>query len=562
MRLPLTPRCRAALLLLLAGAVAAGAFEPPSNKLPSSEQPAARCAPGDLPPAAELEAAGATIGAVVVCAEEIFDLANPDENRWVYRAADALHRRTRKQVVERQLLFRSGDPFRADLLAESERLLRTQRTFYAVRVLPIAYHDGVVDVGVTTRDNWSLKPSVNFKRSGGTNTLNYKIQETNLLGLGKNLTVEREANVDRTSLLLQYSDPQLFGTRFGAELDYSDNSDGRSRSFALERPFFALDTRWALGARVADASLDVPRYALGHERDRFHRRDELVETWFGRSAGRVAGETTRFRFGFTFDESEFAPVEGFPDAPIPANRKIVYPWVSWQRIEDRFVVVRDLDRIDRPEDLNLGWNLFARAGLSSERWGADRTAFVFQGSATRGARLSDADLLLVRYGLDGRIDSGRPDPWQASLDLRYFRRTWNRQALFAELALDVAHALEQDRQLLLGGDVGLRGYPLRYQEGDRRLLLTLEQRWYGEREYFKVVRFGAAAFADLGRAWFAGRPAGPEDRGWLADLGVGLRVAPSRTSHANVIRIELAAPLKRDGAIDSVQYLVTTSETF
>lgn len=556
MRLSAAPRRRAALLLfaasLLAQVVPAGSVEPP----------AARCAPGEVPTAAELEAAGARVGAVVVCAEEIFDLSNPEENGWIYRAADALHRRTRRPVVERQLLFRSGDLFRADLLTESERLLRAQRTFYAAHVAPIAYHDGVVDVGVTTRDNWSLKPSISFKRSGGTNTLNYKIQETNLLGLGKDLTVEREASVDRTSLLLQYADPQLFGTRFRTEIDYSDNSDGRFRSFFLERPFFALDTRWALGVRVSDGALDVSRYALGRVRDRFHRRDELVEAWFGRSAGRVGGTATRLRAGFTFDESEFETAEGYPRAPVPSNRRLVYPWVSWQRIEDRYVVERDLDRIDRPEDLNLGWNLFARAGLASARWGADRTALLFRGAATRGAKLSDADLLLSRCGFEGRLDSGRPDPWIASVGLRYWRRNWSRQAFYADFGLDVAHALEADHQLLLGGDIGLRGYPLRYQEGDRRLLLTLEQRWYGDREYLRVVRFGAAAFADLGRAWFAGRAAGPDDRGWLADVGVGLRVAPSRTSHANVIRLEIAAPLRRDGTIDAVQYLVTTSESF
>ena len=556
----LSPRAAAPLLLvallLWSAAPAAGA---PGD---STELPAARCAPEAVPPSAELEAAGATIGAIVVCAEEIFDLSNPEENHWVYRAADRLHRKTRRRVVERQLLFRPGERFRADLLAESERLLRAQRSFFAAHVVPIRYRDGVVDVGVTTRDNWSLKPSVNFKRSGGANNLRYDIQENNLLGLGKDLTVQRERGVDRTTLLVRYRDDQLFGSRLRTELAYSDNSDGRFELFTLERPFFALDTRWAIGARVFDGSLDVPRYELGAERDRFHRRDEYVEGWFGRSAGRVAGATGRLRLGFTFDESEFEPAPGQPLAPIPADRKLIYPWVSWQWLEDRFVVERDVDRIDRPEDLNLGWNSYARVGWSSERWGADRDALVFEAAAARGWKPSPRQLLLPRFGLRGRLDSGGPDPYFVSLGLCYLLRNLRRQAFFAGVALDLAHALEADQQILLGGDSGLRGYPLRYQEGDRRFLLTLEQRWYGEREILKVVRLGAAAFVDVGRAWFAGRPAGPADRGWLADVGVGLRVAPSRTSHANVIRLEVAFPLNRDRSIDSVQYLVTTAETF
>ena len=39
-------------------------------------------------------------------------------------------------------------------------------------------------------------------------------------------------------------------------------------------------------------------------------------------------------------------------------------------------------------------------------------------------------------------------------------------------------ALDPDMQLLIGGDNGLRGYPLRYEAGTSRALLTVEQRFY------------------------------------------------------------------------------------
>ena len=199
----------------------------------------------------------------MVCNEEIFDLADPEESGWFYRAADTLHRPTRRQVVERELLFRSGEPFRAAQLAESERLLRAERTFHAAAIVPLRYHDGVVDIGVTTRDNWSLKPSIGFKRSGGTNKLHFEIQETNLLGLGKELTVLRQEDVDRSSLLLHDSDPQILGTRLRGEIAYADNSDGATKLFGLERPFYSLDTRWGAGLRYFDGSAAVSRYELG-----------------------------------------------------------------------------------------------------------------------------------------------------------------------------------------------------------------------------------------------------------------------------------------------------------
>jgi len=556
---PAAPNRIAPFLLALGLLVPAGAAAAPPE---GGELPAARCAPEGVPPDAELEAAGATIGEIVVCAEEIFDLSDPAESGWIYRTADKLHRKTRRQVVERQLLFRGGEPYRGALLAESERLLRAQNVFYSARVLPIRYHDGVVDVGVTTRDNWSLKPSISFKRTGGTNKLRFDVQESNFLGWAKDVTIAREDNVDRTTLLLRYRDPQLFGTRMRLEASYSDNSDGRFELFDLRLPFFALDTRRAFGTYLFDGSLDVDRYELGEVRDSFHRRDEYIEGWVGVSPGLVGSSARRLRAGFTFDESEFSPTAEYPDAPIPENRKLAYPWISLQWIEDRFVVERDVDRIDRPEDLNLGWNASGRLGWSSRQWGADRDALVFEAGAARGWRASPRQLLFPSAALRARLDSGRPDPLLASLGLRYHLRLPRAQALYAAASFDFARNLESDQQLLLGGDTGLRGYPLRYQEGDRRALFTLEQRWYGSREILRVVRLGAAAFVDVGRAWFAGQQPGPADRGWLTDLGVGLRIAPSRSAHANVVRLEVAFPMNRADGIDSVQYLVTTSETF
>jgi hypothetical protein len=557
-----SPRLRAR-RPLAAAALLVGLTAAPGAAQPGGEPSSRQCAPESLPAAAELEAAGYRIGEIVVCPEAIFAADGDGEREpWLYRAADSLHRDTRAPVVERQLLFRTGDRFRLSLLAESERLLRAGRNFRSARIAPIRVHDGVVDVGVTTRENWSLKPSIGFKRSGGANRSHFEIQETNLLGLGKELTFLRETNVDRSALLVRYGDPQILGTRLRGEIAFSENSDGRMKLLALERPFFALDTRWSAGIRLADASLEEARYELGDVRDRFRRRDELIEGWLGWSRGLVDGATTRFRIGFAFDESSFRPTRAYPLAELPGDRKLAYPWVSWQRLEDRFVVERDIDRIERAEDVNLGWNASARLGWSSNRWGADREALLFEGAATRGWRPTPRQLLFPSFALKGRLDRGAANPFVASVGLRWHLREAWRLASYASVGLDWAHELEPDQQLLLGGDNGLRGYALRYQEGDRRALLTLEQRWYGEREFLKLVRFGAAAFLDLGRAWFAGRPAGAADRGWLADVGVGLRLAPSRTSHGNVIRLEVAFPLHPAPGTASPQYLVTTSASF
>jgi len=58
----------------------------------------------------------------------IFDTADPNLNTrfaWAYRIANSLHVRTKRSVIERELLFDAGDCYDPYLLEETERLLRS-----------------------------------------------------------------------------------------------------------------------------------------------------------------------------------------------------------------------------------------------------------------------------------------------------------------------------------------------------------------------------------------------------------------------------------------------------
>jgi hemolysin activation/secretion protein len=116
-------------------------------------------------------------------------------------------------------------------------------------------------------------------------------------------------------------------------------------------------------------------------------------------------------------------------------------------------------------------------------------------------------------------------------------------------------------QLLLGGDNGLRGYPLRYESGNSRALFTVEQRVFTDWFPFRLARVGGAIFADVGRTWGSG-VIGNSDPGLLKDVGFGLRLGNSRTGLGNVLHIDLAFPLNDINGIQKVQFLVQTMQTF
>ena len=66
--------------------------------------------PEPLPSFAMLEAAGARVGRVRVITGDIFDTDDPREDKLLFRWANALHIQTRPGVIERALLFKSGEP--------------------------------------------------------------------------------------------------------------------------------------------------------------------------------------------------------------------------------------------------------------------------------------------------------------------------------------------------------------------------------------------------------------------------------------------------------------------
>src|SRR5208283_183673 len=100
--------------------------------------------PADVPSDAVLEASGAVIGTIDIDIHNIFDKDDPRENSGLYRLANRFHRRTRPGAIRAQLLFKSGDRYSAQKLAETERNLRMLIYIYDANVVPVRYAGGKV----------------------------------------------------------------------------------------------------------------------------------------------------------------------------------------------------------------------------------------------------------------------------------------------------------------------------------------------------------------------------------------------------------------------------------
>lgn len=515
-----------------------------------------------VPDPAELERLGAVVGEVFVYNENIFDLQDPEENKALYRLANKLHIRTQSHVIREQLLFKSGDPYSQRLLDESARILRSARYLYDASIRPVAFKDGRVDVAVTTHDVWTLNPGLSFSRKGGENTTGVEIEELNFLGTGTDLELSHTSGVDRDSTLIEYKDGHVFDSWVRVRAAYADNSDGSFKALEVERPFYALDSRWTAGMFLADDEHIEPLYDLGEVVEEFASHRQFASAFWGWSDGLNNGWVRRWRVGATYDDSEFSEIPGsIPPNFVPGNRKLVYPWLGFELVQDDFDRFRNHDQIGRTEDFHLGARLAARIGYADQAYGADRSAWIFAARASHGSGSSNRSALLVSSALEGRIESGELRNTVLDGAVRYYVRQSDRRLFFTTLEASVGRALDLDTQILLGGDNGLRGYPLRYQGGEARALLTVEQRYFTNWYPFRLFRVGGAAFFDIGRTW-GESPVSTPSRGLLKDVGIGLRFGNSRSGLGNIIHVDLAFPLDGDSTIDDVQILLETKERF
>jgi hemolysin activation/secretion protein len=546
------------LLLLLAMFGGAGDAVPAERSPTDTAAVEKRGIPNDE----KLEAMGAVVGTIMFTRMNVFDTTQEGENNSLYRLANRLHIMTRESRIFSQLLFREGDLFSRRTLEESERLLRRNEYLYDAKISIASYKDGVVDIVVWTRDLWTLMPDISLSRTGGENKTGLAISEKNLLGYGSQISVSWSDTVDRESTSFAFFDRNLLKSRTSLQVRLSDNSDGSVERLRVARPFFALDTRWSAETDLLNAEFENQFYELGDAVAEYRQQSEYYTLNGGWSAGLERGWVRRWTAGLVFDDRQFSEVlDGTLEVLVPEDRRLIYPTVGLVLLEDNFKTSINRDQIGRTEDFFLGTRLAANLGYASENFDSDRDALIYSASLNRGFGAIEKKALLLSSKFSGRIEEDNSADTRFHVNARYYSQQSEKRLFKVTIDATWGQNLDLDNVLELGGDSGLRGYPLRYQTGDSRALISVEERYFTDWYPFRLFRMGFAVFADVGRTW-GENPAGGESLGWLKDVGFGLRFAPTRSSKNKIFHIDVAFPLDGDPSIDSIQLLLTSSRGF
>src|SRR5262249_26679545 len=296
------------------------------------------------------------ISDVRIQAGEVFDPANPDEDHFFFRWANALHVVTRTQVIRRELLLDVGDPYDLALVEESERNLRALGIFHEVSIHGEATPAGIV-LWVHTIDRWTTQLSTAFGSQGGITEIGIGLWDANLIGRAVELGGSFTSSTDVSASTLGWRDPRFLSPRWGAGFARRNAALLHARHVYREHPFFSDASRWSVLTEGDTNDGTTRRFENGEvveelgidetlvDGDGFvHRRTPSLERW-----GLVMTRR-RLRGDVNDDTAMLSAV--------------------WSRLQHRYRAMHDVDLFGAVEDVGSGWTLQLGAGADLQALGA------------------------------------------------------------------------------------------------------------------------------------------------------------------------------------------------
>jgi len=506
------------------------------------------------------------VRAIVIKGEPVFDPSRETLGDEFLAGLNRLHWQTRESVIKPQLLFEVGSTLSPAALAESARLLRSRPYLMDASIKVRNPCESEVDVEVTTQDAWSLTPRLALNRSGGNSKTGFGVREKNLLGLGVQVEFKTVKNLDRQGQQFELSTKHLLNTRVQSSVYIENNDDGDVRAFAIGQPFYALDTRKSWGLEVSDISEQIGVYQFGERVRDTQRMQAAGALFYGISSGLKAGRSHRVTFGLLYEDQDvfLAGVTNLEAGEI-RTRKLVAPFVQWSSVSDQFLNARNFDLIGFTEDIETGLVHNLRFAISPSALGGDQDRLQVSASAGMAVLASQKGLLRWDVSLSGLrdLEGNETQDIVFSAGIRGLFKPSVGAGYHASLNFDVARNVMTGQQLFLGGETGARGYIDRVQAGDRRLRLRLERRQYLDRNLFGLMNLGWLVFADVGRAWTPDDVAGRRGQS-LMDVGLGLRLAPTKAERGKMIHLDFAVPVKNrdDPLVSDYEFVVSIQNGF
>ena len=469
----------------------------------------------------------------------IYDTSNPEYRHWIFSLANRLHIPTRKLVIKRELLLDKGDRFNRDLAEETAHNLRTLSFIWNARTELVGGADGSNILRVSTVDRWSLSGGPSIDRSSGETTYKIGALEANFLGFGQTVAFDYFfRDYDEDYYVAWFYDRRIFGRKLSLNLFANDDPEIGTKSITLSRPYYSLTSNHTF-------SIDFTGYDYRND----HYREGIIvgREWIEGSKVSLSGARrwgtyhtkVYFGAGYTYaDLEDMDTVVYYDGADVVFALDSVYHYgelfIGFQDI--RYIKANRIDMFTRDEDITIIKGLTFLYGRTWET-----------GS---GARMHDVRGVSGNYGFYYRSNlillEGFARRWfhhdktsRKKLDI--LAKYYNNALSWYTLAVHVRHArdtrLDGQKELYLGENKGIRGYPRNYSNGEKYLVVNVENRFFTNVR-FPGGRISPVQFIDLGSTWNRGEYFDVRHMEW--SVGVGLRISTERLTSRESARIDVA----------------------
>ncbi|MBP1646722.1 MAG: hypothetical protein H6Q30_167 [Bacteroidetes bacterium] len=475
------------------------------------------------------------IGKIFIHRRQVFDGKRAD---WFGSFLNKFHVLTREDVVRNELLFKEGDIYNAELLAETERNLRALGIIGDVDIVSDTVRNRRVNVAVYTHDRWTLGVKWAYKREGGVQNMAVALNDDNFMGSGQGVSVGYNYRSDRNNphgAELDFVERRLFGTRFGLRAKYVNSEDAKMQSLTLQRGFYEEAATWA-GSIYGD---------FGQQRFRQFNDGTLVlqdyvqrenqNAWVSFSPG---DRKTKFRAGLAYIRARHA------SSLVPPTffDRLDLLNVSASVSRREYYKGKFIENFGRVEDVPLGYNVSLIVGRNFHSAGGPVPDMYLRFDGEYSLGWSTRYYLNVYTSLYGFKSGGEFKDATMEQGLIGHWRATERSTLVGKIEFVRGHNWSAGRQLVLGAPTGLPGYGAFVLTGQRQLLMHLQYRVFTPLSLW-IFNFGGVLFAASGTAWDAGQPLSRQQL--HSTIGFGFRIENSAQQGSGIIRIDFPFNLDR-----------------
>ncbi|MFN0117955.1 MAG: hypothetical protein ACKVQC_06665 [Elusimicrobiota bacterium] len=481
---------------------------------------------------------------ILINRKNLFD-GTPFQKDFPFSLANRLHIVTKESFIRREILFQEGNFIDLEKLEESERILRRRPIFRSVVIQAQVIDEESVDILIETQDVWTTSIQLTYGAAGGENYYRFGILENNFLGQGMVVGAYVRQDADRFGNGYFFRDRQFLKTRWELASTYAGDNKGNELVVDLSRPYFSRYTPSSQGVQWRKANNEIEFYRDRNIISKFDQKEAYGRAFYSHKIVESSDKIIRWFGAYEFDESRFSNMEPFSSIQLPQRRTHSVILSGFEFSRQRFIKEQGLFTFDRVEDINLGWQATIEGGPSLKSLGATHNSIHYRTKFTKNFSFFPKQYWMNHYEYDSRYESGKTIAGTSRLvSFYFFKDWWKSHTAFSRLEYKTLINPDPEDQLLLGGENGLRGYSIRQFDGNKKVLLTLEDRQILLYDWLSLMHWGWAVFADMGVIAREGEKLSMNKV--KSNVGLGLRFAPSRSVDPGFIRIDVAYALQNN----------------